>query len=339
VPLGTLERTPPPFFRQGPSAATRLVFFTALALFFMVADARFAVVAPFRHALAAVLMPLQHAAALPVGWIRSAGHYLEGLTSAQRGERDARAALAEQAQRAQRADQLERDNLSLRALLELRAGLSVRSVAAEVLYEAADPYSRKIVLGRGSAQGVVSGSPVLHPQGVLGQVTRVYGQIAEVTLLADKDAAIPVLNPRTMQRAIAYGGVPGGLMELRFVSANSDVQVGDALVTSGLDGVYPPGMPVATVQHVDRRAESGFARVALQPAVHPDGVRFVLIVEPTGAQLPARPAPQAQPAPVRGGRDRAGRPGVQASAAAPPVSAPTVVPNALPHSAPKAPAP
>ena len=295
MPLATLERSPPPFFRQGPSAATRLAFFAALALLLMVADARFTMVAPMRSVLATLLMPFQIAATWPAQWLRGGAGYLDGLAAAQQAEREAREALVRQSQQAQRASQLERDNAGLRALLDLRPSLEVRSLAAEVLYEAADPFSRRLVIGRGASHGVALGSPVLHPAGVLGQVTRVYAQIAEVTLLADKEAAVPVLNPRTQQRAAAFGGVPGGLMELRFTSANADVRVGDALVTSGLDGVYPAGLPVATVFAVDRRAETGFARITLTPAAPPDGVRFVLVIEPVGAQLPTRPVPPPVP--------------------------------------------
>ena len=291
MPLGTLDRTPPPFFRPGPSAATRLVFFAALALFLMVTDARFAMVEPVRLALATMLRPLQGVAALPVQWLHGGAGYLDGLAAAQVAERQAREALARQSQQALRATQLERDNASLRALLDLGPTRHGRALAAEVLYEAADPFSRKWILGRGSNDGIVLGAPVINPAGVLGQVTRLYGQVAEVTLLADKDAAIPVLNARTAQRAAAYGGAAGGLMELRFTSANADVRVGDALVTSGLDGVYPAGLPVATVHAVDRRAESGFARITLAPAAAPDGVRFVLVLEPTHVQQSPRPAP------------------------------------------------
>lgn len=291
MPLGTLDRNPPPFFKQGASALTRLLFFAAFALFLMVADARFTVVAPVRHALATLLMPLQGLAALPVQWLRDSTGYVEGLSAAQKGEREAREALARQSQQAQRAAQLDRDNASLRALLDLAPRLEARALAAEVLYEAADPYSRKWVIGRGSSQGVALGSPVIDAVGVLGQVTRLYGQIAEVTLLADKDAAIPVVNPRTGQRAATFGGAGGGLMELRFTSANADVRVGDALVTSGLDGVYPAGLPVATVHTVERRAESGFAHITVMPTASPDGVRFVLVLEPVSTQLPPRPAP------------------------------------------------
>jgi rod shape-determining protein MreC len=289
MPLGTLDRTPPPFFRQGPSALTKLVFFSALALLLMVADARFKVVEPLRAALAIALLPVQRALQVPVEMWDGGGDYLRGLHQAQADERALQARMALVAERAARTEQLAQENTRLRALLDLRPALTVRSQPAEVIYEAADPYSRKVFIDRGSTQGVLPGSPVIDEAGVLGQVTRVYALTAEVTLLSDKDAAIPVLNTRTQQRSAAYGGSGG--VELRFMSGNADVKVGDVLHTSGLDGVYPPGLPVARVASVERRAESGFARIVLTPTAPPDGVRHVLVLEPLSAQLPARPAP------------------------------------------------
>jgi rod shape-determining protein MreC len=291
MPLGTLDRTPPPFFRQGPSALTKLVFFATLALFLMVADARFKVVEPLRQALAIVLLPVQRALAVPLEMLEGGGDYLRGLKQAQASEQALRLRMAQVAERAARTEQLAQENARLRALLELRPALSVRSQPAEVMYEAADPYSRKVFIDRGSTHGVALGSPVINEAGVLGQVTHAYALTAEVTLLADKDAAIPVLNTRTQQRSAAFGGSGG--IELRFMSGNADVQVGDLLHTSGLDGIYPPGLPVAHVASVERRVESGFARIVLAPAAPPDGVRHVLVLEPLSAQLPPRPAPAA----------------------------------------------
>jgi rod shape-determining protein MreC len=292
MPLGTLDRTPPPFFRQGPSALSKLVFFSALAVFLMVADTRFSWTQPLRATLAVVLLPVQRTLAVPVEMWEGGEDYLRGLRSAQAAEREAQMRLAAQAERSLRTAQLQQENTRLRALLELREAVAVRSRPAEVLYEAADPYSRKVIIDRGATQGVVRGAPVINEAGVLGQVTRLYPLTAEVTLLADKDAAIPVLNVRTQQRNAAFGGAGGG-MELRYASANADVKVGDELQTSGLDGVYPPGLPVARVAAVERRVESGFARVLLTPVAQADGVRHVLVLEPMAAQLPARPEPEA----------------------------------------------
>jgi rod shape-determining protein MreC len=291
MPLGTLERTPPPFFRQGPSALSKLVFFSALALFLMVADTRLQIVQPVRQTLAAVLLPLQRAMAVPVDLLFGGAGYLQGLTAARQGQQQAERRAAELAERATRAEQLAAENTRLRALLALGPTLSVRSLPAEVLYDAADPYSRKVFIDRGLAQGVRLGAPVIGEAGVLGQVTQVYPLTAEVTLLTDKDAAIPVLNTRTQQRSAAFGAGRAGGLELRFMSGNADVQVGDVLHTSGLDGVYPPGLPVATVTSVQRRVESGFARIVLEPVARADGVRQVLVLEPIGVQLPPRPQP------------------------------------------------
>jgi rod shape-determining protein MreC len=298
MPLGTLDRTPPPFFRQGPSALSKLLFFSALALFLMVADARFKLVGPMRQAIAVALLPVQRALAVPVEMWQGGDAYLQGLHSALASQQAALAKLAAQSERALRTDQLARENARLRALLGLRAALAVRAQPAEVLYEAADPYSRKVFIGRGTDRGVAAGSPVIDEAGVIGQVTRVYPHTAEVTLLADKDAGIPVLNTRTQQRGAAFGGVEGG-MELRFTSANADVKVGDRLDTSGLDGVYPPGLTVATVTSIERRVASGFARILLVPVANPDGVRHVLVLEPLSAQMPPRPPAAETPPPPR----------------------------------------
>ena len=294
MPLGTLDRTPPPFFRQGPSALSKLVFFSALALFLMVADTRFQMAQPLRAALAVVLLPVQRALAVPVEVLQGGEGYLRGLRAAQAAEREAQVRLAAQAERAQRAEQLATENTRLRALLELRAATAVRARPAELLYEAADPYSRKVLIDVGTVQGVLRGAPVINEDGVLGQVTRVFALTSEVTLLSDKDAAIPVLNTRTQQRGAAFGGGPAGGMELRYASANADVKEGDLLHTSGLDGIYPPGLLVARVASVERRVESGFARIVLQPTAQADGVRHVLVLEPLQAQLPPRQAAEAE---------------------------------------------
>ena len=293
MPIGTIDRTPPPFFRQGPSALTKLILCSAMALFLMVADNRFTLTTQLRAVLATVLYYPQQALLVPVQATLGAGDYGLGLKRALANEEVAKRELARQAERALRVEQLLAENARLRALLELRPGTTVRSQAAQVLYEASDPYSRKVIIDRGATQGVLLASPVINEGGVLGQVTRVYPLSSEVTLLTDQDAAIPVLNTRTQARSAVFGAAAGagGGMEMRFMAGNADVQVGDVLTTSGVDGVYPPGLPVAKVVGVDRKLESGFARIRLTPIALPDGVRHVLVVEPVGLQLPPRPEP------------------------------------------------
>jgi rod shape-determining protein MreC len=294
MPLGTLDRSPPPFFKQGPSALSKLMVFSALALFLMVADTRFRISQPLRAAVATVLYPMQWAALRPVLAVRFAGEYFESLATAQATEESARGKLALQSQRANQVEQLALENDRLRKLLQLRERVTTTSIAAEVLYDAADPYSRKIVIDKGLAQGIEAGSPVIDESGVLGQVTRVLPLVSEVTLVTDREHAIPVLNARTGARSVAYGDASpnSGALELRFMAGNADVQPGDLLTTSGVDGVYPPGLPVAKVTKVERRADSGFAKIACAPQASVDGARHVMVLGPMTPQVPPRPTPE-----------------------------------------------
>jgi rod shape-determining protein MreC len=305
MPLGTLDRTPPPFFRQGASALSKLMVCSALALFLMVADIRFRVAQPLRAVVATVLYPVQWVAMRPLLLAQAGAQYFESLKSAQSSEEAARRKLAQQSQRANQVEQLALENQQLRKLLQLRERVTTPAQAAEVLYDAADPYTRKVIIDKGLAQGVVAGSPVIDESGVLGQVTRVYPLVSEVTLLTDREQAIPVLNARTGVRSVAFGNSAShdSSLELRFMAGNADVKPGDILTTSGVDGVYPPGLPVARIDKVERRAESGFARIVCSPQALVDGARHVMVLNPISDNALPRPVPDDPPAPAKkGGR-------------------------------------
>jgi rod shape-determining protein MreC len=157
------------------------------------------------------------------------------------------------------------------------------------------------MIDKGSQNGVHAGSPVLDEAGVIGQVTRAHALASEVTLLTDKDQAIPVQVVRNGLRAVAFGAGASGMLELRFMASNAEIQNGDKLVTSGIDGTYPPGIPVATVARIERDAAYAFARIVCQPAAGVDGGRYVLVLaseprsagpmsEEAGAERDRRPA-------------------------------------------------
>ena len=307
MPLGTLERSAPPFFKQGPSALSRLAVYSALALFLMVADARFQLTGPFRQAVGTLLYPVQWLMLQPVELASHGAGYFQSLQKSQQELDAARKKMALMGQRANQADQLALENGRLRELLALRDRLQTPAQAAEVIYDTADPYTRRVVVDRGQLGGVELGSPVMDEAGVLGQVTRVFPLVSEVTLLVDRDQAIPVLNIRTGARGVAYGDPVaghGGGMELRFMPANADVREDDLLTTSGVDGLYPSGLPVARVVRVERRADSAFARIYCAPLAQVQGARHVVVLKPLAdnAQLP-RPEPAQPAAPAkRGGR-------------------------------------
>ena len=304
MPLGTLDRAPPPFFKQGASAFSKLLLFSAMALFLMVADSRFHVTQPFRAVLATALYPVQWMAMQPVQVLRAMGDYFISLESAKTESQEASTKLLSQALRATQVEQLTLENKRLRTLLDLREQLKVEGMAAEVLYDAADPYTRKVIISKGMTSGIALGSPVIDESGVLGQVTLVHPLVSEVTLIIDRDLAIPVLNVRTGVRSLAFGDAGGGGgLELRFMGSNTDVLQGDLLTTSGVDGVYPPGLPVARIDRIERRAETAFARIHCIPLALVSGVRHVVVLTPQSAQIAARPAEAAPVVPVKkGGR-------------------------------------
>ncbi len=294
MPLGTLDRSAPPFFKQGPSALSRLAAFSALALFLMVADARFQITGPVRQAIGSVLYPVQWLVFQPVELARHGSGYFQSLQSAQADANAAAQKLVLVSQQAHQAEQLAQENVRLRKLLALRERLQTPAQAAQVIYDTADPYTRRVVIDQGQLHGVEQGVPVMDEGGVLGQVTRVFPLVSEVTLLVDRDQAIPVLNLRTGARAVAYGdpmAEHGGGIELRFIQANADVREDDLLTTSGVDGVYPPGLPVARVTHVERRADSAFARIYCKPLAQVQGVRHVMVLKPLTDHQPPRPEP------------------------------------------------
>jgi len=291
MPPDTLERAAPVLFRQELSVLSRCALYSALSLLLMVTDARWSVTEPLRQVFATLLYPLQWLVLQPVELVQRSLGYVQALHTAQGEASQAQQALADMAVRAGQSDQLARENAQLRALLGLRERLATPAHAAQVLYDTADPYTRRVVIDRGLLAGIQVGSAVMDAHGVLGQVTRVFPMQSEVTLLIDRNQTIPVINIRTGVRSVVYGDPAlghGGGLELRFTATNADIQEGDLLTTSGMDGMFPAGLPVARVQQVERRVDSAFAQVFCVPLAQVEGAHYVMVLQPltTMAQSP-----------------------------------------------------
>jgi rod shape-determining protein MreC len=222
------------------------------------------------------------------------GNYFSSISALQKEVRDLKSQQVAMAQAMQQAQLQMAENGHLRRLMDARAHLPVRSMMSEILYDARDPATRRVVLDRGASNGVKLGLPVIDNAGVVGQVTRVFPFTSEVTLLTDKEQAIPVQVLRTGLRSVAYGRGQSGMLDLRFVAPNADIQVGDVLVTSGLDGIYPAGLAVAKVAQVENVAQGAFGRVVCQPLAGIDRHRQLLVVmsDQPAAARPAAEAPK-----------------------------------------------
>ena len=279
--LDTLERSTPPIFRQGLSSTSKMLLLGLLAVLLMAADHRMQISQPIRSGVALVLSPLQWLSLQPGHAVNAISRYFGNLEDAQDAALTFQTRTIAQAQRLQQVEQLSQENAHLRQLLDLRVQVAGPAKAVQVLYETADPYSRRVVVDRGLMAGIALGSAVIDTAGVVGQVTRVYSLISEITLLTDRAQSIPVMNARTGSRYVANGDPQtlGGSLDLKFVPAGADMQKGDLLTTSGIDGVYPAGLHVGRIARIDRRVDSSFARVHAEPMATERG-RHLLVLLP-----------------------------------------------------------
>ncbi|MBI2318228.1 MAG: rod shape-determining protein MreC [Betaproteobacteria bacterium] len=299
-----MEHQAPPLFARGPAPLVRLAFFAGLAVLLMVLDARFRYAEALRQGLALLAYPIQRLALAPVQLLSGTADYFASQVQLQRDNESLRARQLEAAKDLQTLGALEAENAQLRRLLAARERLPRKSTFAEILYSGRDPFSRKVIIDKGGNHGIQAGLAVVDEIGVIGQVTRVYPLLAEVTLITDKDQPIPVQAVRTGLRAVAYGAGDGATLDLRFLAANVDIQNGDALVTSGIDGTYPAGLPVANVARIERDAAYTFAKISCVPAAGAGNHRQVLVLSQEARVPPAPEAEAPAPKPIKSKRVR-----------------------------------
>jgi rod shape-determining protein MreC len=288
-----MEYSPPPLFKQGASARVKMTVFACISIALLLVDSRMRTLNTVRQVAGTVLYPLQMAALLPRDAIYGVGDYFSTLSSLEKQVRELKRQQIAGALVLQQAQLQAAENGQLRKLMDAREHLPVKSMLAEILYDARDANSRKIILDRGTQQGVSLGLPVIDNQGVVGQVTRVFPFTSEVTLLTDKEQAVPVQLLRNGLRSVAFGRGKSGALELRFTAPNADIQVGDIVVTSGLDGVYPAGLAVARVTQVENSAAGSFGGVVCQPLGGISNNTQLLILM-SAPEMPPRPPDEEQ---------------------------------------------
>ena len=288
-----MDYQPPPFFSRGPAPVVRLGFFVSLAVLLMVLDARFRYAESIREVVALLAYPLQRVALAPGELLDAAADFFTTQVALKQENEQLKARDLLAASDLLTAEALRAENAQLRRLFDARERIPRPATLAEILYQGRDPFSRKVVIDKGSSQGIEPGQAVVDDTGVVGQVTRVHPWLAEVTLVTDKEQRTPVEIVRNGLRAVVYGGGDKGTLDLSYTATNADVQADDVLVTSGIDGTYPPGLPVAKVTKIERDAAYSFAKITCVPAAGPEQNRQVLVLA-READLPAPPA-EAEP--------------------------------------------
>ena len=291
----------PAFFNRGPSPLARLAFFGVLSLALLFADTRYRYLENVRQTVGIVLFPVQRALQMP-GF---AYNYVADYFGSKRELADENASLKQElvarAPASQGYARVQEENARLKALLDVRTQYATTATAVQVLYSSRDPFSQKLFVDKGSVAGVQAGAGVIDENGVVGQVTRVFPYMAEVTLITDRDQAVPVQVERNGARSVLFGNGTGRSPELRFTSPSADLRIGDRLLTSGLDGTYPAGLAVAQITDVIRDAGQMFARIVCKPLAGIDHSEFLLVLSQAGT-LPPRPEEPVEADVVKKGR-------------------------------------
>lgn len=291
----------PPFFKRGPSPLARLTFFVCLSLAMLVADAHYGYLNVIRQSLSLAIYPLQRVANSPRDLFEQVGGFFVTQTLLQSENLRLKEQRLLDAAQLQRFRALQSENDHLRQLLDAQRRFGEHAVMAEILHSGRNPFVRGIVVDKGSLQNIKAGSPVIDDVGLIGQVTRVYPLSSEVTLVTDKAQNVPVEIVRNGLRAIVAGSGQDGTLDLPFMPVNADVQNGDVLVTSGIDGTYPAGLPVGVVTRIERNAAYPFAKITCIPSAGVGRHRQVLILSGDFQKRP--PAePRASPPPRRAKR-------------------------------------
>lgn len=302
-----MDHQPPPFFKRGPAPLAQLSFYAMLSLALLFVDSRFQTLELLRQGVSLFTHPVQQAAHAPVEFLQNSADYFSSLSRLEEENTRLKRAQLTNAETILRTQQLEVENERLRKLLEVRERQKVSGRVAQIVYAARDPYSRRVIVDKGQQDQISAGQPVVDDAGVVGQVTRVFPFVSEITLITDKDQAVPVQILRTGQRSVVFG-LGDGQLELRYLPANADVQNGDTLVTSGLDGVFPRGLPVAKVTHIERDTSYSFARIYCMPLAGVENFGEIMVLDPRQAvEVPEqlkRPAATAAPTVKTGAKRR-----------------------------------
>lgn len=259
----------------GRGLATALIL---LALATMYADARGGALAPVRRVLATVLHPVQLALNWPGERIRSVDGYFDDIARLRDENQMLRTLLTQQAGLLSGTERLRRENQTLRQLAELRPRITHPGIVAEVQPGNRTPHSQIRLLDKGEHHGVLAGQPVIDASGVVGQITRVYPFHSEMTLITDPGISVPITVRRTSLNTIAFGGTAPGQLELRLQTADADLRTDDVLLTSGLDALYPPGLPVGRIRHIDTSGADPFSRITIEPAGNVNTPALVLVL-------------------------------------------------------------
>ena len=305
---------------RGPSPGFRFSLYAILSFVVMFLDQRHGWMEQARFVLQAAAYPIQQAVSSPTnawGWMREIFETRDALRAENERLKEQDRLLAI---RSMRYEALARENGELRGLRDALPPVAEKWLAAEIVNIEINSLRQRVLINRGTANGVFKAQALLDDKGVIGQITHVGPWSAEAILITDPEHAIPVVIERTGLRTIAVGAGDAQSLALPYLPGNADIKSGDLLLTSGLGGVFPAGYPVARVTEVHRDAVQPLAQVRATPFANVDADREVVLVW-FRADHPAAPTSATT------GDLKTGNPKLQPQAAPPPRPKPAIPAN------------
>lgn len=265
---------------QASPPIARILFAIALSISLMVIDQRSHYLRDIRSLLSTAIYPIQYVASLPQKVGTGVGEFFTGHQVYQLENEKLKLKILKLKAAQQKHNALLAENARLRALFKAAAKVADKALIAELIEVNLEPFTQKLLVDKGSRDGVFVGQAVIDANGIMGQITGISPSTSTITLLTDPGHAIPVQVQRNGLRAILFGTGATNELSLPHLTATSDIDKGDVLISSGMAGRFPAGYPVARVERISSDANESFLEIVALPVARLNHSKEVLLIWP-----------------------------------------------------------
>ncbi|MFC1858460.1 rod shape-determining protein MreC [Thermodesulfobacteriota bacterium] len=224
-----------------------------------------------------LVAPFQKIVTFSIRFIKDIWYHYFSLVSVTRENENLKRALSQAIEKNNQCQEIELSNLRLRNLLNFQKTVTSQAIAAGLIGKDPSPWFKSIIIDKGRADGVEKGFPVVVPEGIVGQVIDVSSYYSKVMLIIDQNSAVDALVQKTRARGIVKGESTDRCI-FQYVLRKHDINIGEEVVSSGLDGVFPKGLRIGRVSGVIRRTSGIFQEVSITPNVDFEKLEEVLII-------------------------------------------------------------
>ena len=267
-------------FNKGPSLLSKFILLTFISIILMGIDFRFYYLKSIRQFTNVLIKPIHALLNLPSDIYDFTTQYLSNQSRLIHENETLRLYIDQLKADLQRLDYIDQENDQLRNLLEVRNTNKFKTEAVSIIYSRFDPFNQKIIIDGGQNKDFQPGQPVIDALGLVGQISSVFPETSEVTLIIDKKMSVPIQIQRNGLRAITNGNGQNETISLSYLPNSVDVMKGDILKTSGIDTIYPEGIAVAEILEIKHDPKLPFAKIICKPISAIRNHSHVLVVTP-----------------------------------------------------------